>query len=316
MKEIIELDRVVKQYPTCTAVSDLTLHIHTSELFGLLGPNGAGKSTTVSMLSTALSPSGGTIRICGMDLKKEPRAVKQRMAIVPQDLALYQTLSAKDNLRFFGALYGLTGQALQARMEEVLDITQLKEKASEPVSTYSGGMKRRLNIGVALMNMPEILILDEPTVGIDPQSRNHILETVKMLNRKQGMTVVYTTHYMEEVEALCTRVGIMDAGSLKALGTLEELKRSAQVLDVLSVTCGGTGERLREFLPQARSIEGVANAEADANELRLLLSPEQSDAFTVLSALKEQGLPIEHFHFKQASLEDVFLKITGKSLRE
>lgn len=316
MEHSIELNDVTKQYPACTAVDHLTLCIRKGERFGLLGPNGAGKSTTVSMLSTVLAPTSGTIRICGMDLRKQPRAIKQRMAIVPQDLALYQTLNAKDNLAFFGALYGLSGAELKTRVQEVLDITRLQEKVAEPVQTYSGGMKRRLNIGVALMNMPEILVLDEPTVGIDPQSRNHILETVRMLNRERGMTVVYTTHYMEEVESLCTRVGIMDGGTLKALGTLDELKQGAHILDVLSITCNGTEENLCAFRTNLSAVPGVTKMEWEGNELRLLLTPENADGFEILSALKAQGLPIARFHFKQASLEDVFLQITGKSLRE
>ena len=202
MENMIEVKDITKRYKSCTAVDHLTLGIREGEIFGLLGPNGAGKSTLVSMLSTILTPTDGEIRIGGMTLHNNSRTIKRMMGVVPQELALYETLNARDNLLFFGGLYGLTGSALHQRMDEVLEMIELKEKAGQAVKEYSGGMKRRLNIGIALMNRPKILILDEPTVGIDPQSRNHILETVKRLNRDWQMTVVYTSHYMEEVEFL------------------------------------------------------------------------------------------------------------------
>lgn len=316
MTNMVELQGITKKYKSCTAVDNLSLEIHQGELFGLLGPNGAGKSTTVSMLSTILAPTSGKIRISSMELAANNRKIKQLMGIVPQELALYQTLNAYDNLSFFGSLYGLSGHKLKVRVDEILDIVELKEKASQPVGEYSGGMKRRINIGVALMNHPRLLILDEPTVGIDPQSRNHILETVKKLNTAWGMTVIYTSHYMEEVEFLCERVGIIDFGKLKALGTVEELKKEFDVSDALMITCGEQLENSGKLVSAVEAIQGVELAEINQKELRCVLSAEKADVLSVIERIKLLHISIESFHFRQANLEDVFLKITGKSLRE
>ena len=316
MENMIEVKDITKRYKSCTAVDHLTLGIREGEIFGLLGPNGAGKSTLVSMLSTILTPTDGEIRIGGMTLHNNSRKIKQMMGVVPQELALYETLNARDNLLFFGGLYGLTGNALHQRMDEVLEMIELKEKAGQAVKEYSGGMKRRLNIGIALMNRPKILILDEPTVGIDPQSRNHILETVKRLNRDWQMTVVYTSQYMEEVEFLCERIGIIDFGKLKALGTLDELKASAHVTDTLCITCGKLPDEPEKTRLRLERLSGVEKAEVNGNEVRLILSGKRADVFSIMEGLKASGLPIARFHFQQAGLEDVFLKITGKSLRE
>ncbi|WP_142353872.1 ABC transporter ATP-binding protein, partial [Bacillus velezensis] len=193
---MLELKKLTKKYDDFTAVNNISLTVEDGEVFGLLGPNGAGKSTMVSMISTVLAPTSGTIKVDNKSLKEKPIEIKKIMGVVPQDLALYETLSAKDNLNFFGSLYGLKGKKLKERTDEVLEIIELTDKKNQNVSEFSGGMKRRVNIGVALMNNPKLLILDEPTVGIDPQSRNHILETVKRLNKEKGMTVIYTSHYM------------------------------------------------------------------------------------------------------------------------
>lgn len=316
MVNIVELQGLTKKYKTCTAVDSLTLQIHEGEIFGLLGPNGAGKSTMVSMLSTINVPTSGKIRIGGMELSANNRKIKQLMGVVPQELALYQTLSAYDNLNFFGSLYGLSGRILKDRTDEILDIVELKEKANQAVGEYSGGMKRRINIGIALMNHPKLLVLDEPTVGIDPQARNHILETVKRLNSEWGMTIIYTSHYMEEVEFLCKRVGIIDFGKLKALGTIDELKKIFYVSDALIISCGKQIENPSELLSAVEAIEGIEKANWEENELRCILSAENADVLSVMEQMKRLHVPIINFHFRQANLEDVFLKITGKSLRE
>lgn len=316
MTYMVELHGVTKKYKACTAVDNLSLEIYEGEIFGLLGPNGAGKSTTVSMLSTIIAPTSGKIRIGSMDLNAGNRKIKQMMGVVPQELALYQTLNAYDNLSFFGSLYGLSGQTLKARVDEILDIVELKDKASQAVAEYSGGMKRRMNIGVALMNHPKLLILDEPTVGIDPQSRNHILETVKKLNTEWGMTIIYTSHYMEEVEFLCERVGIIDFGKLKALGTIDELKKKFKVSDTLLITCGSSVQNQTSPLSAVERIAGIVKADMNGNELRCVLSSETADVLSIIEQIKALHVPIKSFHFRQANLEDVFLKITGKSLRE
>lgn len=313
---MVELHGITKKYKTCTAVDDLTLSIRDGEIFGLLGPNGAGKSTTVSLLSTINTPTSGDIRIAGMALTANSRKIKQLMGVVPQELALYQTLSAYDNLSFFGSLYGLSGNKLKERVDEVLDIVELRDKAGQAVSEYSGGMKRRINIGIALMNHPKLLILDEPTVGIDPQSRNHILETIKRLNSDWNMTIIYTSHYMEEVEFLCERVGIIDFGKLKALGNVDELKQTFHVSDALIVSCGRRVKASPELLRQIEAISGVEKADFDGNDLRCVLSAGNADVLLVMEQLKRLSVPIVSFQFRQANLEDVFLQITGKSLRE
>jgi ABC-2 type transport system ATP-binding protein len=316
MSELIELKEISKKYKTTSAVDNISLNIKEGEIFGLLGPNGAGKSTTVSMLSTVLAPTSGEITICGKSLRTHSHEIKQMMGVVPQELSLYQTLNARDNLSFFGSLYGLTGKRLNARVDEIIELIELKDKAKQSVNEYSGGMKRRLNIGIALMNNPKILILDEPTVGIDPQSRNHILETVKELNQKQGMTVIYTSHYMEEVEFLCERIAIIDFGKLKALGTKDNLKKSVHALDTLSVTHGGSPESIQTVLKNIEGMSGVSKVITKGRELVLMLSSENADAFSIMTRIKEFGIPIISFHFQQANLESIFLQITGKSLRE
>lgn len=313
MTNIIELERVTKQYGNHVAVDQLSLNIRKGEVFGLLGPNGAGKSTTVSMLSTVLSPTSGDIRIDGKSLRSRSREAKRVMGIVPQELALYQTLSARDNLSFFGSLYGLTGKALQARVGEVLDLIELADKANQNVNEYSGGMKRRLNIGIALMNKPSILVLDEPTVGIDPQSRNHILESVKALNEREGMTVIYTSHYMEEVEYLCDRVGIVDHGKLIAIGTKEELKHSVHAGDRLTITCNGDAP---VNLGDVMNINGVMNASIHGETIQLTLSSECGDLLDIMGHIKALGISVKAFQFEEVNLESLFLQITGKKLRE
>jgi len=222
MTAALSLRGLGKDYGARTAVKALDLDVVRGECFGLLGPNGAGKTTTISMACGVLTPSRGTVTIGGVELAREPRVAKAKLGLVPQELAIYEELSAVQNLRYFGALYGLAGATLGERIEWALGVVGLRDRASEPVKRYSGGMKRRLNLAAGLLHKPEVLVLDEPTVGVDPQSRNHIFETVRDLERG-GMTVIYTTHYMEEVEELCDRVAIIDAGQIVATGTVAEL---------------------------------------------------------------------------------------------
>ncbi|MCW5804554.1 MAG: ABC transporter ATP-binding protein, partial [Deltaproteobacteria bacterium] len=211
-----------KDYGARTAVGAIDLDVVRGECLGLLGPNGAGKTTTISMASGVVTPTRGTVAIGGVELARDPRGAKQKLGLVPQELAIYEELSALQNLAYFGALYGLAGKTLADRIAWALGVVGLRDRAGEQVKRYSGGMKRRINLAAGLLHEPELLILDEPTVGVDPQSRNHIFETVRDLNAR-GMTVIYTTHYMEEVEALCDRVAIVDAGAIVATGTVAEL---------------------------------------------------------------------------------------------
>jgi ABC-2 type transport system ATP-binding protein len=311
---MLDLKNVSKSYGTFQAVKDLTLSIEDGELFGLLGPNGAGKSTTVSMLSTVVTPSSGEIFIHNQSLRRNPRAAKAIMGIVPQDLALYQSLSAKDNLSFFGSLYGLKGKELRHRVDEVLEIIELRDKQNQDVAEFSGGMKRRVNIGVALMNHPKLLVLDEPTVGIDPQSRNHILETVRRLNSDRGMTVIYTSHYMEEVEHLCTRIAIIDHGQLIASGTKDELKQATEACDTLTVTYSSAPAHADE---QVKQLPGVARVSINGSQMKLLINPRAgSNALKLIEALKNIGFQLTGFNYVEANLESIFLKLTGKTLRD
>lgn len=219
MPAILEVDNLVKKYGDFTAVKGISFSVEEGEVFGLLGPNGAGKTQTISMLTGVIPPTSGTARIGGYDITKEMDQVKKVNGLVPQDLALYPTLSARVNLNFFGRIYGLRGKELKNRVDDVLQIVALTEHADQAIDKYSGGMKRRVNIAAGLIHQPRLLFLDEPTVGVDPQSRNQIFESVTHLNHERGMSVVYTCHYMEEVETLCNRVAIIDQGEIIALDT-------------------------------------------------------------------------------------------------
>jgi ABC-2 type transport system ATP-binding protein len=223
MPNILEAIDLAKSYGSHVAVDDVSFSVEEGEVFGLLGPNGAGKTTTISMLTGVLPPTSGTARIGGHDILAEPMAVKRISGLVPQDLALYPTLSARANLQFFGRIYGLHGAELRQRVDDVLEIVALSDRADEAIEKYSGGMKRRVNIAAGLVHQPQLLFLDEPTVGVDPQSRNHIFESVQRLNRDRGMSIIYTSHYMEEVELLCSRVAIVDQGRIIALDTIRNL---------------------------------------------------------------------------------------------
>ena len=214
-----------KSFGDFEAVKGVSFAVEKGESFGLLGPNGAGKSTTINMITGLYPPTSGSIQIKEIDVVKNPKQAQKWIGVVPQEIALYQSMSARENLKFWGRMYGLSGNQLDHNVDEVLEIIGLTDRAKDKIDTFSGGMKRRVNIGAAILHHPEMLIMDEPTVGIDPQSRNHILETVKELNNK-GMTIIYTSHYMEEVEYLCERIGIVDHGQLIASGTISELRES------------------------------------------------------------------------------------------
>ncbi len=220
---MLEVKKLVKRYGSKLAVSDVSFKVEKGEIYGLLGPNGAGKSTTINVITGLIQKDSGQVTIGGLDLDKELTKAKYLLGIVPQELAIYNDLSALANVKFFGSLYGLSGRKLNERALEMLDFVGLLDKAKDKVKTCSGGMKRRLNIACGLVHRPKLLILDEPTVGIDPQSRNHIMEAILQLNR-EGTTILYTTHYMEEAEQLCSRIAIMDAGQIVAQGNLSELR--------------------------------------------------------------------------------------------
>ena len=314
MSSILEVQNLVKQYGDFTAVKGITFDIKEGEIFSLLGPNGAGKTTTISMLSTLYTPTSGDATIGGHSITKDPMGVKQVIGVVPQELALYEDLTARENLVFWGQMYGLSGKPLNSRVDEVLEQIGLTDKAKNKVKTYSGGMKRRVNIGVGLLHKPRLLFMDEPTVGIDPQSRRAILETVKDLNQ-QGMTVLYTTHYMEEAEELSNRVGIIDHGELIAIGTQKELTQQVGQTETLILHIGEHDDKAG-LASALKSVHGVLEAEPSENTVSII-TPEAEDILAaVITKATERGIKIRSIDIREPNLEAVFLHLTGRALRD
>ncbi len=314
--QAIEVERLRKQFDPPkgpVAVDDVTFSIAEGEIFSLLGPNGAGKTTTISILSCLLRPDGGDARVGGFSVRREPEKVRSVIGVVPQEVALYEDLTGRENLLFWGRMYGLRGAELERRVDEVLGLIDLVDRQKDRVDKYSGGMKRRVNIGAALLHRPRFLYLDEPTVGIDPQSRRAILDGVKDLNRS-GVTVLYTTHYMEEAQELSHRIGIMDHGKMIALGTQSELVRSAggQTRVELSV------DHHADMLAQRwREREGVAMVtHTESGRLQLVVD----DANTLMPVLFEDARSAEaritEINLSEPNLEMVFLHLTGRALRD
>ena len=317
MPSMLEVHDLVKHYGDFAAVKGISFDIREGENFSLLGPNGAGKTTTISVLSTLYTPTGGDAIIGGHSASKEPMAVRQIIGVVPQDLALYDDLTARENLLFWGQMYGLGGRTLKARIDEVLAQIGLADKANQRIKTYSGGMKRRVNIGVGLLHRPRLLFMDEPTVGIDPQSRRAILDAVKDLNR-QGMTVLYTTHYMEEAQELSDRVGIMDHGELIALGTQAELTRQVGENDTL-ILHAGEGDDDRAIAALAAAVRGIpAVLRADvADHTVAIITPEAEEILApAITAANQLGVKIRSVDIQEPNLEAVFLHLTGRALRD
>jgi len=311
-REAIRVDRLSKDFGALHAVDSLSFRVREGEIFSLLGPNGAGKSTTISILACLQRPTSGEAWVFGASVAREPRAVKAALGVVPQEIALYPDLSGQENLLFWGRMYGLGGRALHSRVKEVLELIGLADRRRDRVGKYSGGMQRRLNIGVALLHSPRLLILDEPTVGIDPQSRRHILDAVKTLNR-EGATVLYTTHYMEEAQELSHHLAIMDHGRLIASGTHEELVRTVGELDRVQLVLHGEAARALEAW---RAVPGVRAADAEDGRVSLLAE----DGNALLPRLFEEaaraGIRITSVDIQEPNLEAVFLKLTGRALRD
>ncbi len=314
MTAILEVKDLVKKYGDLTAVKGISFAIQAGEIFSLLGPNGAGKTTTISILSTLYAPTSGEATIGGHSITKDPMAVRNLIGVVPQELALYDDLSARENLIFWGQMYGLSGKALKIRVDEVLVQIGLADKAGNRIKTYSGGMKRRVNIGVGLLHKPSLLFMDEPTVGIDPQSRRAILDSVKALNQ-QGMTVLYTTHYMEEAEELSTRVGILDHGELIALGTQVELNRQVGENDtlILHIDEAQNGEVLAAAV---RKIHSVLKADITDHTVAVIAPEAEEIMAPVIIKANELGIKIRSVDIKEPDLEAVFLSLTGRALRD
>ncbi len=316
----IETRDLHKNFGDVHAVKGVSLNAQSGEILSLLGPNGAGKSTTISMLACLLEPTQGDALVMGHSIRREPMAVKTAIGVVPQDIALYEDLSARANLRFWGKMYGLRGASLDQRVDQVLEVIGLADRQKGAVSKYSGGMKRRLNIGIALLHKPDVLILDEPTVGIDPQTRRNILESVKELNRL-GMTVLYTTHYMEEAQELSDHIAIMDLGQVIAYGTHEELVKIVGEMHRIDLTLSA---KPQELFQAWQATEGVHQVTVGFTEEESYLDGSCTvlveDSNLVLPRLFESaratGVRVTSVQIQEPNLETVFLHLTGRGLRD
>lgn len=329
MVEVRDLAKVYKRSDgnDVEAVKGIDLDIYRGEIFSLLGPNGAGKTTTISMISGLIKPTRGDATIGGYSITQKPLDAKRLMGVIPQEIALYPTLSARQNLVFFGKMYGLRGNELDQRVDEVLDFIELADRQNDKIQTFSGGMKRRVNIGVGLLHKPQLVYMDEPTVGIDPQSRRRILDTVIQLRDEYGMTVLYTTHLMEEAQELSDRVGIIDHGSIIALGTQGELTQLVGEEDRLIFNVGEQ-QVPEDLLSQIRSdIEGVTEAAFDPpgeqgedqtniHGLIVVLAKRGRKALPdVIRVTDDAGVTIYSVEVREPDLEAVFLSLTGRALR-
>jgi ABC-2 type transport system ATP-binding protein len=345
---IVEAAGLVKRYGDFTAVDGVSFQIAEGSIFGLLGPNGAGKTTTISMLACLIAPDEGDVVVDGHSVRSDSRGVRRVLGVVPQENALYPTLTAAENLRFWGKMYGLSGKQLSEAVEYGLMMAGLEDRAKSRVETFSGGMKRRINIAAGILHRPRVLLMDEPTVGIDPQSRNHILDTVRELN-KEGMTVLYTSHYMEEVEALCDAIAIVDHGKVIAAGTQAELRALVGDEDRIRVKVGAgiddaaaaaatdadapEGEAALESdlieeahaqlaaetvaaLERVRALPGVTRAETVGGAIDVLAPDAAAVLGEVVSAIVQSGAHIRAIEIVEPDLESVFLHLTGRGLRD
>lgn len=310
---IVKMVQVTKCFGDVIAVDKMSLDIEEGEIFGLLGPNGAGKSTAINMITGLLNIDKGSISVNGSDVKKTKMMTKAQIGVVPQDIAIYEDLTCLENVRFFASLYGLRGKDLEAAALEALEFTGLSEKIKSFPKSFSGGMKRRLNIACAIAHKPKLIIMDEPTVGIDPQSRNHILQSVKKLN-EMGSTIIYTSHYMEEVEEICSRIAIMDHGKVIALGTCSELVDLINDRNIVTVTVMDSVSKINE--ERIKEISGVESVEIEENTIKISSIREVNNLDKIIHYFTSNGIAINSVESKKPDLETVFLSMTGRKLRD
>jgi ABC-2 type transport system ATP-binding protein len=333
MAFILEAEALTKKYGSVDALKGVSFSVEEGEVFGLLGPNGAGKTTTISILTGVIPPTSGSARIGGHDIIKNPVQVKRMIGLVPQDLALYPTLSARANLSFFGSIYGLKGADLKSQVEDVLEIVALKARANEAVEKFSGGMKRRVNIAAGLVHRPRLLFLDEPTVGVDPQSRNHIFESVLKLNQERSMSIIYTSHYMEEVELLCRRVAIIDQGEIIAMDTVKNLismlgggliqvglrrwdeEFIGGISNLPAVRCATLAPAVDGELADQGSTPG-ASQPPDYRIVKIETEDSNIAVVKLIDFCGRMDAQISSLEILEPNLESVFLHLTGKKLRE
>lgn len=309
---IIEVHNLTKKYKDNIAVDGIDLSIEEGEIFGLLGPNGAGKSTTINTLLGLLKINGGTVQFFGKDFSKHAGEIKKYIGYVPQEYAFFETLSAIDNVKYWARIYGLKGEEREKAVKQALEFTGLWERRKDRADIFSGGMKRRLNIACAIVHKPKILFMDEPTVGVDPQSRNNILESVKELNRT-GTTVIYTSHYMEEIEEICNRVAIMDFGKVIACGTIDELVESVSEHKKMSMEVSGDEHEAVEII---QGVPGVREVSLEEKVMRITMEKDQNSMSAVIETLVKKGFHISSMVLEKSNLETVFLQLTGKKLRD
>jgi len=309
---VIECNGLQKTYKSVKALQGLDLSIAEGVIYGLLGPNGAGKSTFINIVAGLVKADSGNLIVAGSSLPEESKVVKGRMGFVPQDLAIYEDLTAYENIAFFASLYGLKGKEKKEKVEKALEFVSLTDRRKDRAKTYSGGMKRRLNLACGICHEPDILFLDEPTVGIDPQSRNHIMESIKILN-KRGMTVIYTTHYMEEAETLCDRIGIIDHGEIIAEGTLGELQKTVSENELLFINATGD---IEELLSLVAATDGIIEAHREKESILIKHSGQKGILDNIVRHTSKTGSEIHKLESRVPNLEDVFLAMTGRTLRD
>ncbi len=307
---MIDVSNLKKSFDAVEALKGISFNIPQGECYGLLGPNGAGKTTTISIMSTMIKPNGGKVNIAGYDLKKNPLDCKKNIGVVTQEIALYNELSAYDNLLFWGGMYKIPKQKLTERIDETLNLLGLADRKNDKVKTYSGGMKRRINIASALLHRPKVLFMDEPTIGIDPQSRNLIFEVIEKLHN-EGMTIIYTTHYMEEAERLCDRIGIIDNGEIIAQGTLDELKTSGSMKESVVISYTNlTDERYHTIEKEWNDLQRFEDT------IHFYSMNIQGDLSKIIIMCNKFGLDIRYIDIQKINLETIFLSLTGKKLRD
>jgi len=311
MSAVLEVKSLRKEFGDLVAVDGISFDIQEGEIFGFLGPNGAGKTTSISMICGLLTPTAGEIFVEGVSILKNPREVKKRLGVVPQEVAIYEELSARENLSFWGGIFGMRGGHLRSRVDELLEQVGLEDRAKEPTKNFSGGMKRRLNLALGLVHDPKLILLDEPTVGIDPQARRNILEVVRNIVTR-GRTVLYTTHYLEEAEELCDRLAIIDHGKILSQGTVGELKTQLGEGSLLTVQGNFPAAELSEAVT---TVEGLLPIEIDDKRAMLLVARDGPGVSHSLEGLFARGLTFDDITIKEPNLEDLFLKLTGRELR-
>jgi ABC-2 type transport system ATP-binding protein len=309
---MIQVRSVSKSFGNIEAVKNVSFTIDKGEIFGILGPNGAGKSTIVNILNTLVKPDKGDVIIDGVNIKDDGNTIKLIMGVVPQEIALYEELSAYENLMFWGGLYDIPQPELKANVYNTLEIVDLSGRKNDRIKTFSGGMKRRINIACSLLHNPKILVLDEPTVGVDPQNRNHIFEVIERLNN-EGMTIIYTTHYMEEAERFCDKIAIIDVGSIIAQGTLKELRKVSEVKDLLTIKLADSDN---EIISRITSENPLFKFDSTTNTLKVECVNISRDISIIINHIQNSGGVIERIYTQGPNLEFIYLKLTGKELRD